>query len=66
MEVNETGFATEAHLESAFLTAPFKGKNAFWRYFTGIIVPFLAANFIGALPLAAVILMKTLDGSPLP
>ena len=42
--------------ESAFLTAPFKGKNAFWRYFTGTITPFLVSNFIGAIPLAVVMI----------
>jgi hypothetical protein len=52
--------------ESPFLTAPFKGKNAFWRYFVGIVGPFLAANFIGGLPLAAVVITSSLDGSPVP
>nr|MCU0366499.1 hypothetical protein [Bacteroidales bacterium] len=40
--------------ESAFLTAPFIGKNAFWRYFIGTVTPFLASNIIGAIPLIVV------------
>lgn len=40
--------------DSTFLTAPFMGKNAFWRYFIGTIVPFLASNIIGAIPLIVV------------
>ena len=48
------------------MTAPFRGKNAFWRYFVGVVAPFIAANVIGALPLAAVIITRTLEGSPMP
>jgi len=66
MEVNETSNTPETVSESAFLTVPFSGKNAFWRYFVGVIVPFLAANFIGALPLVAVIIVNSLDGTPVP
>ncbi len=66
MEVNETGNTPETVNESAFLTAPFSGKNAFWRYFLGVVIPFLAANFIGALPLIAVIIVNSLDGTPVP
>lgn len=66
MEVNETSNTPETVSESAFLTAPFSGKNAFWRYFVGVIVPFLAANFIGALPLVAVIIVNSIDGTPVP
>ncbi len=66
MEPNEASITPDEQSESPFLTAPFKGKNAFWRYFVGIVVPFLAANFIGALPLAAVIITSSLDGSPVP
>lgn len=66
MEVNETSNTPETVSESAFLTAPFSGRNAFWRYFVGVIVPFLAANFIGALPLVAVIIVNSLDGTPVP
>ena len=66
MEVNETSIVPEARSESPFLTVPFKGKNAFWRYFVGIIVSFLAANLIGGLPLAAILITESLDGSPVP
>jgi len=66
MEVNEISNAPETRSESAFLTVPFTGKNSFWRYFTGVIVPFLAANFIGALPLVAVIVARSLDGEAIP
>jgi membrane protease YdiL (CAAX protease family) len=47
--------------ESAFITAPFKGKNAFWRYFTGAITPFLVSNFIGGIPLAVVLIAYASD-----
>ncbi|MCI0522365.1 MAG: CPBP family intramembrane metalloprotease [Bacteroidales bacterium] len=40
--------------DSAFLTAPFMGKNAIWRYFIGTIIPFLVSNTIGAIPLIVV------------
>ena len=66
MEVNETVNTPETVSESAFLTAPFSGKNALWRYFVGVIVPFLAANFIGALPMLAVIVIYSLDGTAVP
>lgn len=66
MEDNKTLKATDTVSESPFLTAPFRGKNSFWRYFVGVIVPFLAANLIGALPLAAVILVNSLDGTAVP
>jgi len=66
MEVNEISNVPETRSESAFLTVPFTGKNSFWRYFTGVIVPFLAANFIGALPLVAVIVARSLDGEAIP
>ena len=45
-----------------FVTAPFSGKNAFWRYFIGVITPFLASNLIGALPLLAVMMTSTVGG----
>lgn len=48
--------------ETPFLAAPFSGKNAFWRYFIGIITPFLASNLIGALPLVAIMMTNTVDG----
>jgi membrane protease YdiL (CAAX protease family) len=66
MDYNETRNPAEETSDSPFMTAPFRGKNAFWRYFVGVVAPFIAANVIGALPLAAVILTSTLDGSPLP
>ncbi len=66
MDVNETINTTGTRSESLFLTAPFSGKNSFWRYCTGVIVPFLAANLIGGLPLAAVIIAGSLDGSVIP
>lgn len=66
MEYNETIFPSEETMDTPFMTAPFRGKNAFWRYFVGIVAPFIAANVIGALPLAAVIITRTLEGSPMP
>jgi len=66
MEINATGNAPVARSDSSFITAPFSGKNSFWRYFTGIVGPFLAANLIGGLPLIAVIMTSALDGSGLP
>lgn len=44
------------------MTAPFRGKNAFWRYFIGVITPFLASNLIGALPLVAIMMTNTVGG----
>ncbi|MDX9772452.1 MAG: CPBP family intramembrane glutamic endopeptidase [Bacteroidales bacterium] len=52
--------------ESPFLTAPFRGKNAFWRYFLGVIMPFLASNILGAIPLLIVVIAHSLGGSDLP
>lgn len=40
--------------DSVFLTAPFAGRNAFWRYFIGTVTPFLVSNTIGAIPLIVV------------
>ena len=40
--------------DSSFLTAPFFGKNAFWRYFIGTVTPFLVSNILGAIPLIVV------------
>jgi len=42
--------------DSSFLTAPFFGKNAFWRYFIGTVTPFLVSNTLGAIPLIVVML----------
>ena len=52
--------------ESAFLSAPFSGKNAFWRYFIGVIVPLAVSNIVGAIPLAVVMIGYSLDGSAVP
>ncbi|MCU0376979.1 MAG: CPBP family intramembrane metalloprotease [Bacteroidales bacterium] len=43
-------------VDSAFLAAPFLGKNAFWRYFMGTVTPFLVSNIIGAIPLIVVMI----------
>ncbi len=48
--------------ESAFITAPFKGKNSFWRYFTGSVTPFIVSNLIGAIPLAVIMIAYAGDG----
>ncbi len=66
MEIIETSDAPAVMGETPFVTAPFRGNNAFWRYFLGGIVPFLVSNIIGAIPLGIVIISHTLDGSPLP
>jgi uncharacterized protein len=66
MENNEATAAPSVRGESPFMTAPFSGKNAFWRYFIGGIAPFLVSNIIGAIPLGIVIISHSLDGSPLP
>ena len=52
--------------ESTFMTAPFRGKNAFWRYFLGVIIPFLASNILGAIPLLIVMLSHASDGTGIP
>ncbi len=49
--------------DSSFLTAPFFGKNAFWRYFLGTVTPFLASNIIGAIPLIVVMAAHSGAGS---
>lgn len=46
---------------SEFITAPFRGKNSFWRYFTGSVSPFLVSNLIGAIPLAVVMIAYATD-----
>ena len=66
MENNETATAPAVKDEGPFLTAPFSGRNAFWRYFIGAVAPLLVSNIIGAIPLGLVIISYTLDGSPLP
>ena len=55
MKVNDIN-GMQVREESAFLTAPFKGKNSFWRYFTGSVTPFLVSNLIGAIPLAVIMI----------
>ena len=62
MEVNETINTPEARGESPFISAAFTGKNSFWRYFTGVIAPFLAAIIISGLLLKAVIIASSPDG----
>ena len=49
--------------DSAFITAPFKGRNSFWRYFTGAITPFIVSNLIGAIPLAVVMIIYANGGA---
>ncbi len=66
MEINTLTDAPVSGDESPFMAAPFRGKNAFWRYFLGGVAPFLVSNIIGAIPLAIVIISYTLDGSTLP
>ena len=66
METSEITDAPVVTGETPFLTAPFRGKNAFWRYFLGGVVPFIVSNIIGAIPLAVVMISYTLDGSSLP
>ena len=60
METNAISGAPAARGEDAFVSAPFRGKNAFWRYFLGGISPFLVSNIIGAIPLAIVMIMQSI------
>ena len=64
MEVNDINDVTgmQVQEESAFLTAPFKGKNSFWRYFTGTVTPFIVSNLIGAIPLAVIMIAYAGNG----
>jgi len=64
MEVNDINGSTgmQVQEESAFLTAPFKGKNSFWRYFTGTVTPFIVSNLIGAIPLVVIMIAYAGDG----
>lgn len=49
--------------DSPFLTVSFSGRNSFWRYAMGLVIPFLAANTIGAIPLAILLFRHTMaDG----
>ncbi|HUW93225.1 MAG TPA: type II CAAX endopeptidase family protein [Bacteroidales bacterium] len=58
MEISETTSAPVCG-DDKFLTEPFKGKNAFWRYFVGAIIPFIASNLIGAIPLVVVMIVAS-------
>ena len=64
MEVNDINDVNgmQVQEENAFLTAPFKGKNSFWRYFTGSVSPFIVSNLIGAIPLAVVMIVYASNG----
>ncbi len=64
MEVNDINDVNglQVQEESVFLTAPFKGKNSFWRYFTGSATPFIVSNLIGAIPLAVIMIAYSGDG----
>jgi membrane protease YdiL (CAAX protease family) len=53
---------TPGKAEDGFLTAPFKGKNAFWRYLVGSVIPFIASNIIGAIPLIVVMFAASKGG----
>lgn len=66
MEINETTAAPAVKGETPFMAAPFSGKNSFWRYFIGGIVPFLVSNIIGAIPLAIVVISYAHDRAGLP
>ncbi len=65
MEVNDINDVNgmQVQEENAFLTAPFKGKNSFWRYFTGTVTPFIVSNLIGAIPLVVVMIAYTGEGA---
>ena len=65
MESNEI-LESPVQGDTPFITAPFKGKNAFWRYFLGGVIPFLVSNIIGAIPLGIVMITYALDGSGVP
>src|SRR5665648_412572 len=45
--------------DDLFLKTPFKGKNAFWRYLAGSVLPFIASNIIGAIPLVVVMVIAS-------
>ncbi len=66
MDNKEFGIDPAARGESAFLTAPFRGRNALWRYFLGAVLPFLASNFIGAIPLLIITISHSLDSGDIP
>lgn len=62
MEDKLTTTTPETSGDTPFMTAAFTGRNAFWRYFTGTITPFLASNLIGSLPLLAVMFTSAVEG----
>ena len=66
METDTFKSAPAMRGEDAFISAPFRGKNAFWRYFLGGISPFLVSNIIGAIPLAIVMISHSLSGGGIP
>jgi membrane protease YdiL (CAAX protease family) len=53
----------KVHGETPFMSAGFNGRNAFWRYFIGVITPLLASNLIGAIPLLAVTFANRVNGT---
>lgn len=66
METNAIKNAPAPKGEDAFIMAPFRGKNAFWRYLLGGVSPFLVSNILGAIPLAIVIITFALGGGTIP
>jgi membrane protease YdiL (CAAX protease family) len=66
MEPDAITGSSAASGEDTFLSAPFRGKNAFWRYILGGISPFLASNILGAIPLAIVMITHSLAGGNIP
>ena len=62
MEMNDIN-GVPLQENSEFITAPFRGRNSFWRYFTGSVAPFLVSNLIGAIPLAVVMIAYATDGA---
>ncbi len=63
MEVNDIN-DMPVQEDSEFITAPFRGRNSFWRYFTGSVTPFIVSNLIGAIPLVVVMLAYAGDVMP--
>jgi membrane protease YdiL (CAAX protease family) len=63
MEVNDIN-DMPVQEDSEFISAPFRGRNSFWRYFTGSVTPFIVSNLIGAIPL--VVVMFTYAGGVIP
>ena len=66
METNGINDTPATRGEDAFISAPFRGKNAFWRYFLGGISPFIVSNIIGAIPLGVVMIVHSMDGGGIP